>query len=591
MAGSGEQTRVKTIFLGAICFVIALSVLSFFRVTNLIEEGNLVIHTNKVKLTLEKIAKAIINAETNQKSHLITGDRIVLLERDQALRRLDLNLDLADSLLQDNSVQTQNLKVLRLLVERKRQSMRSIIDGYSPIPTPEVKAYIIEGIGFTKDIMDHINQMQKVEDRLLEERQDSLTKSATLTPVFTIILILGALVILVASYLKIAQALNTSDRLKTAVTMSEKRIQTILEYAPDAVITIDANGDILTWNPQAENIFGWKKEEVQAKPLSNTLFPGRYTDAQAQIIGRFLATGGGEMVNEPIEMVGINSRGEELPVEIKISSSVVEGNAVFIAFVRDITERKRAQEQLKAQNENLIHINKELESFTYISSHDLQEPLRQIQNFSSRIDLGELSERNQTFVEKINGAANRMQNLILDLLAYSRTSVATRVYENVDLNAILEEVKEDIGEELREKKATIEAEYLGRADVIPFQFRQLLHNLVGNALKFSKPDVPPHIRIQARTVAGANTGQPELDSKTEYCHISLADNGIGFEQQYAERIFALFQRLHDRQKISGTGIGLAIAKKIVENHNGTITATGIPGVGAHFDIFIPLHQG
>ncbi len=235
-------------------------------------------------------------------------------------------------------------------------------------------------------------------------------------------------------------------------------------------------------------------------------------------------------------------------------------------------------------------MNKELEAFAYISSHDLQEPLRKIQTFATRIAEKEkqnLSEYGKDYFSRMQNAAVRMQTLIDDLLAYSRTNNAERRYEATNLSLLVEEVKADFQEELQQKGATIEIGEMCTIDIIPFQFRQLLYNLVGNSLKFSVADRPPHIKIQSTIIAKNPLEKNPLDTFESYCHIQLADNGIGFEQQYGEKIFELFQRLHGRATFMGTGIGLAIVKKIVDNHDGLIKARGEVNQGATFDIYIP----
>ena len=182
---------------------------------------------------------------------------------------------------------------------------------------------------------------------------------------------------------------------------------------------------------------------------------------------------------------------------------------------------------------------------------------------------------------------NRMQTLIADLLAYSRTKTEERKFEITDLNIIVEQVKTELKETIDEKNATIESGEMCDANIIPFQFRQLMHNIIGNSLKFSTPDISPHIKISSCNITYSKLNNAKLTLGKEYCHISITDNGIGFEPQYKDRIFEVFQRLQDKQKINGTGIGLAIVKKIVENHNGIITATSQLNEGATFDIYIP----
>ncbi len=264
-------------------------------------------------------------------------------------------------------------------------------------------------------------------------------------------------------------------------------------------------------------------------------------------------------------------------------------DGVTCTFV-EITEQKLQAKVLEEKNIELAKSNTELASFSYIASHDLQEPLRKIQSFSSRILEKEdpnLSENGKMMFARMQLAANRMQTLIDDLLSYSRTNTADRKFEIVNLEKLAEEIRQEMKEELKEKNAVLNVSAPCDVFVMPFQFRQLLHNLIGNSLKFSIPGQIPVITIKAKIARGSELRNSKLSPDKNYCHISIADNGIGFDQQYSDRIFELFQRLHGKHEYSGTGIGLSIVKRIVENHNGVIAAHGESGKGATFDIYIP----
>lgn len=253
-------------------------------------------------------------------------------------------------------------------------------------------------------------------------------------------------------------------------------------------------------------------------------------------------------------------------------------------------ELEKLNTTLEAKNLQLELMNKELESFAYISSHDLQEPLRKIQTFASRIidnESDNLTQRGKEHFKRMQDAAHRMQTLIEDLLAYSRTNTEDRTFIKTPLRNVIDEIEEEFSEDLMNRNAVIERGQMSDVNIIPFQFRQLMHNLITNALKFSKPEGQSRILIDSRTGLGKDLGNSKLSSEKMYCHIGVSDNGIGFDPDYGEKIFEVFQRLHSRDKYSGTGIGLAIVKKIVDNHNGVITATGNVNEGATFDIYIP----
>jgi two-component system CheB/CheR fusion protein len=243
------------------------------------------------------------------------------------------------------------------------------------------------------------------------------------------------------------------------------------------------------------------------------------------------------------------------------------------------------EKMLEEKNAELERNNKELESFNYIASHDLKEPLRKIQLFYSRIldrDKKNMSEQSLEYFDSINNAADRMQNLIEALLSYSTASYTNMVFEKTDLNKLLEEVKADLEDMITAKKATIHATTLPKVPVIPFQFRQLLANLISNGIKYSKADEPPVIHITSQTVDDVN-----IKGK-KYLQIHIEDNGIGFDQKYEHKIFELFQRLHGKAEFVGTGIGLAICKKIVTNHKGFINVQSTIGKGSVFTVNIPV---
>lgn len=259
--------------------------------------------------------------------------------------------------------------------------------------------------------------------------------------------------------------------------------------------------------------------------------------------------------------------------------------------VKDRTKQLAiSNKQLEENNLTLQILNKELESFTYVASHDLQEPLRKIQTLASRIRESEkgLSDKGKDYFERMQKAAERMQALITDLLSYSSVNhVKGKELVKTDMNVIIEDVKSQLSEIISEKKAIVTAEDLCGINVIPNQFKQVMLNLISNALKFSKSGTTPVITIKSNKVKYSKINNPSLPPLKEYCHITVSDNGIGFEDEYNEKIFEIFQRLHDKENYPGTGIGLAIVKKIVENHNGIITAKGKQGLGATFEIYIP----
>lgn len=266
------------------------------------------------------------------------------------------------------------------------------------------------------------------------------------------------------------------------------------------------------------------------------------------------------------------------------------GSKNMIGTTQDITDDVMNNHILNQKNLELERSNKELIEFNYAASHDLQEPLRKIQTFISRVNEAEknnLSDKGKEYLERIIKASTRMRVLIDDLLQYSRTNKSDALFEDIDLNEILEDVKSDFSEMILENNTTINAPILPHINGIPYQISQLFMNLIGNSIKYRKQNEDPIITITYEKVKTKEDNIPD-ESHSEFHKIVFSDNGIGFEAEYAERIFLLFNRLHAKSEYPGTGVGLAICKKIISNHNGYIKAVGSPNEGASIIVYIPV---
>jgi PAS domain S-box-containing protein len=277
------------------------------------------------------------------------------------------------------------------------------------------------------------------------------------------------------------------------------------------------------------------------------------------------------------------------------------GPVRLLGVVQDITDQKLFAEALSQKveertrelalaNEHLASSNQELEQFTYAASHDMQEPLRKVQTFSSILlqQADQLDDRIKNYLTKINTSVQRMKTIIDDLLNYSHQLKEAKEFIPTDLNKIIEDIEADLEIIIQQKNATIIKESLPSLSVVPGQIHQLFFNLFNNALKFTKPDVPVRINIAHQLANAEEVATKALDEQQRFIKITFSDNGIGFEQKYAEYIFSLFKRLHGKNEYEGTGIGLGLCKKIVENHGGAIWATSEPGEGATFHILLPM---
>jgi signal transduction histidine kinase len=260
---------------------------------------------------------------------------------------------------------------------------------------------------------------------------------------------------------------------------------------------------------------------------------------------------------------------------------------------QEITERKQAEERLKATATRLEHSNRELQDFAYVASHDLQEPLRKVQAFGDRLKAAcasVLGAEGRDYLERMQGAAKRMQILIDDLLAFSRVTTKANPFEVADLNIIVGEVLSDLEVRIQQTSGQVDLGVLPIVDADPLQMRQLFQNLIVNALKFHQEGRSPVVKIRSQAATAPSEGSSAHEQANGVCRITVEDNGIGFDEKYLDRIFVLFQRLHGRTAYEGTGIGLAICRKIADRHGGSITAKSTPGEGSTFIITLPIKQ-
>jgi two-component system, LuxR family, sensor kinase FixL len=382
---------------------------------------------------------------------------------------------------------------------------------------------------------------------------------------------------------------ETSLQKTLAEVQSRKRA--ILESSLDPIITISHEGVITEFNHAAELAFGHPRDKVLGTKPSDVLFPPATSAGQQDRIDRYLNVGEGSMLGKRVEVTAVRAGGETFDAEMAMTISQEQGAPVLTFFIRDISRRKLAeQEQLRYAAE-LERSNRELEQFAYVASHDLQEPLRKIRTFSDRLQMkwgDRLDEMGNECLQRMHTAAARMQSLIDGLLSLSRVTTQGQTFVAVDLAGVAREVVSDLEAQIEQVGGRVEVGQLPTIQADPLQMRQLLQNLITNALKFHRVDEPPLVKVHGRFTRGRRERQPGRPTREEQCRIVVEDNGIGFEERHHERIFGVFQRLHPRDVFEGLGIGLALCRKIVERHGGQITARGKPGQGSVFEILLPV---
>jgi PAS domain S-box-containing protein len=352
----------------------------------------------------------------------------------------------------------------------------------------------------------------------------------------------------------------------------EGRYRGLLEAAPDAMVVVNQAGEIVLLNVQAERKFGYRRNELLGQKVTNIIpegFAERIVSDSLRSADDALA----QQIGTGIELVARRKDGSEFPIELMLSPLNNADGILVTAAIRDIAKRKEADAELMKKMTELSRSNEELGQFAYVASHDLQEPLRMVASYTqllSRKYKGKLDADADTYIAFAVDGATRMQRLIMDLLSYSR--VGTKGQDLIDTSSevALGDAIINLSGAIADSGAMVTHDPLPHVMADEMQLAQLFQNLVGNAIKYQSPGAIPHIHVSA-----ARNGEAKWI-------FSVKDNGLGIDAQYYDRIFGMFQRLHKREEFAGTGIGLAICKKIVERHGGSISVESKSGEGSIF---------
>jgi len=375
------------------------------------------------------------------------------------------------------------------------------------------------------------------------------------------------------------------DRLLAQAEAAEARFRGLVESAPDAIVTVDHAGQIVLVNSQVETLFGYTRDELLGQPVE-MLVPQRFHVQHVGDRERYTAAPRTRPMGAGLALAARRKDGHELPVEISLSPLQTHGELWITAIIRDVTERRRAEDELRRTAERLAQqtaelerSNAELQQFAYVASHDLQEPLRMVASYTQLLARrygDKLDADALEFIDYAVDGARRMQALINDLLAYSRVGTRGMELAPTDCNAVVDQVVADLGAAIEDEQAVVTHDDLPIVDGDTLQLSQLFQNLIGNAIKFHGERAP---RVAVT-----------VERRDRDWLFAVRDNGIGIDPEYADRIFVIFQRLHSRAEYAGTGIGLAICKKIVERHGGRIWMESAPGEGTTFYFTLPARE-
>lgn len=581
---------VRGTFFGALLILIISGIITYKTTESLSESSDELIKTYVVNIELEQIMSYLKDAETGRRGFLITSDSLYLEPYLKSRSKINSSLAQLKELAKDDDFQRDKLRELSFLIDIRLRNFREA-DQFRKEKELDSKAFdkeFLEGKKSMDDIRFKIDEMIAHENSELANKTNLLKQNVSLTPNLLLILIIVCILIILTAYFKISNDLDQLKKknqelelFKTSRNQSEK-------ISKNGTWIWDIENDKYTYSDNLYRLLG--EEPNSFEPSIENFRKFVHPDDIA-------------VLDDDVEEMKLK---EDLPFitfrvlhkngDIKHLKGFAEpfmlgGKKQLIGTTSDVTEQVEYYRVLEERNQELIRNNEELSAFNHIASHDLQEPLRKIQTFLSRlVDKEEknISEKSHIYVNKIQSAAARMRLLIDDLLQFSRANKSEKIYETFNINELYNNAISNLQDSIEASNAEIIADTFPEMNVIPFQIQQLFENLVGNSLKYKKENETPKIKVTYKKVKKNKEKRLSDSLNTVYHKFTIEDNGIGFSNEYKHKIFDLFNRLHNKGEYSGSGIGLAICKKIVDNHKGYIFASGEVGKGATFEVFLPL---
>ena len=546
---------VKSVFYTCTFVILLVGGMTYRNISDLSQTSDLVTHTYKINVQLEQILSYLKDAETGQRGSIITNDPMYLDPYYSGRDNINNSFVELRELTKNNPAQIENLKELNKLIDVRMASFQKSFrfSAVTDLTNPIFKENFLAGKKAMDAVRNKIKEMIAFENKLLKEQQDKLQENLKVTPIFLYLVLLMSLLIMYGAYAKISSNLKKLKKSNEQLTIFKESatLSEIVSNHGNWVWYIDINKFIFS-----DNFYRLLGEEPQSFEATIDNFM-RYVHPQDS---KKLSKAFEKMmtINDlPFVRYRVVHKDGTIKHLKAFGKTIIdnEGNKQLIGATTDITEEVESYRLLEDRNLELERNNKELQAFNYVASHDLQEPLRKIQTFLSRL---EDKESSLTYIDRINTAATRMRLLIDDLLQFSRTNRADKVLERSNLNLLLEGAKQDLAEAISKEKAIIKADKFPVIKVIPFQIQQLFSNLISNSIKYKSLERPLEISITYNKIKALEDINLKK-KKGAYHKITFIDNGIGFDNKYAEKIFVLFNRLHNKDEYTGTGIGLSIA--------------------------------
>ena len=582
---------LRIILLTSLFVILLIGGFTYKHISNLTDSTNIVIYTYEVNVELEQLNAYLSDAESVHRKYTLTKDTLYLEPYFIAREKINNSFLQLKEFTIVNVSQQENLTILKKLIDSlfSNFSKTDILVKNDEIDTGIFNMLIFEEKVILDSIRRKVTEIIDIENKLLNERQKAYKSDLRFTPLFFYLVLLVTLVVIIISFNKINTDLikikTQNDQLlifKESTNQSE-----IIGKHGNWIWHIDSNKFAYS-----DNLYRLLGEEPQSFEAN---FDNFLKFVHPEDVNRLTKDLDKMIVDEELPFVSyriVQKNGDTKYLKAYAKAFYgIDRQKRLLGITSDITDEIESFLALEERNLELERNNKELSAFNYAASHDLQEPLRKIQTFISRLEEKEsdkFSESGRQYLNGINSAIARIRLLIDDLLQFSRTNKPDKEFVMADLNELFENAKQDLAIAILEKKSQITSDLLPNGLVIAFQIQQLFFNLLSNSLKYSKKETTPIIKINYSAVKAKD--QPNLvkATKSNYHKITFTDNGIGFDQKYSEQIFNLFNRLHSKQDYSGTGIGLSICKKIIENHRGFIFAKGEINSGSVFTIYLPI---
>jgi signal transduction histidine kinase len=585
-----SSNSLRGIFVLAVFILIFLSYIAYKHNQDLNESSKLVMHTYEINIQLERLISAIKDAETGQRGYIITRNSRFLTPYLFSRDRVNSSFIQLKKLTADNPKQQENLEKLFKLIIQRFVSFENCLRYSNPLTYDKRKLdnHMFGGRILMENIRFQVDEMNDIEKEYLEKRLKIYDQEISLGPVFSISLFLVALSFILLAYRQISRDIERLKVYNKKLLISSGLMSESEVLGKFSTWQWDLDTGKVDYSQNQFRLLGVTPKDFDTNDDSFLDFihpEDKETVIKARenlLENKQLPVVYYRIIRPDLQIRYFKSTGKLLVDQL--------GDQIILGINFDITDERLLNIALQERNNELEKSNKELASFNHVASHDLQEPLRKIQTFISRIsdtDKAAISDSAKEYISKIEISAKRMRVLIDDLLLFSRTNTTKKEFIKSDLNNLLQSAQLELTEVIEDKKAIITAAKLPKLHVIPYQIEQLFINLIGNSLKYSQPNLTPEIHISCTKVLSTDYPHLLTQSVKKFHKITFEDNGLGFDPQFKDTIFILFQRLHSKTDYPGTGIGLAICKKIVENHKGTIIADSTPNKGSTFTVFLP----